>query len=110
MIDFYAAYLTNDHYLKRFGEQSAREVEAAAKTADALTCPFCGGEAKIALGMSYIKPTVSIVCGRCHVRTCPLSEGTMTGGRTLSSITEAFNLALDRWNNRCDPRKTAKAK
>ena len=94
-------YSTTTHVVDALGGLEALEaVKAQVEGLELPCCPFCGGEAVVALGSAYGQPAVAVECDRCHastVRTGP-SYDYLTG--QMTGIEEAVANAARRWSKR----------
>lgn len=94
-------YSTTAHVVDALGGLDA--LEAFKKQVAPLElppCPFCGGEAVVALGSAYGHPMATVECVRCHSRTLFMTPGYNYLTGTQSTMRDAINDAVQRWSVR----------
>lgn len=82
------------------GRDALVKIGKLAAETPAAPCPFCGGEAVVALGQIYGDPSVRIECDRCHIAT--LWRGSRWGyfeGKELT-LADAMQRCAQNWNRR----------
>lgn len=97
MHDYLRAARVSEAFGGAVGLEAVKQL-AAGSTAN--TCPFCGGEALVALTQHYGAPAVRIECSCCHVATVRLSQTWDYLQEREISFEEAFARAVSRWNRR----------
>lgn len=94
-------YSTAARIVEALGGLDALEaVKEQVAPLDLPPCPFCGGEAVVALGNAYGRPTATVECSHCHSRTLFMTPGYdhLTGAHT--KMRDAINDAALRWSMR----------
>lgn len=104
MHDYLRAARVSEAFEGAVGLEAVKQL-AADSTVN--TCPFCGGEALVALTQHYGAPTARIECSRCHVGYrvvlsdvgLPAGAGDQLRGGIFAGRRH-FRGAVSRWNRR----------
>lgn len=94
-------YAKERHIVDALGGLEALEAVNAQVEGLALPdCPFCGGEAVVALGTAYGQPTVRVECTRCYSSTGRVGPGYNFLTGVITNMRDAVNDAARRWSRR----------
>lgn len=94
-------YAREKHLVSALGGPAVLEAAKAQVEGLALpACPFCGGEAVVALEMMYNLSCASIECAHCHSRTIRIDTGVNVLTQESVSIHDAITKAVQRWSRR----------
>lgn len=94
-------YAKERHIVDALGGLEALEaVKAQVEGLELPDCPFCGGEAVVALGAAYGQPTVRVECDQCHASAVLCTPGYNFLTRVTTDMHDAVNDAARRWSRR----------
>ena len=94
-------YSTTRHIIEAFGGLKALEtVTAQVEGLTLPSCPFCGGEAVVALGSTFAYPTASIECNHCHNGTLRMAAARDAITMEPQNIHDVLQEVARRWSRR----------